>query len=64
MKKFTKLYTALSITENGEAKIKINKVVKDGTKREFFRVEDVNGNSLSRILFARLYDARIYANSI
>lgn len=64
MKTFTKLYIALSIKENGETKIKINKVIKDGTKREFFRVEDVNGNSLSRTLIAILYDARTYANSI
>ena len=64
MKTFTKLYTALNITENGEKTIRIQKVRKDWTKREFFKVEDMNGNNLARVMFSRLYDAKSYAMKI
>lgn len=45
-----------------DRKVFIYKVQKKGTKRVFYRVEDINQNNVTRILFVRLYDAKNCAN--
>jgi len=56
MKTFTKIRGWINI-DFGHTIVNIEKVIKDGTKREFFRLR-VNWESIHSTMFARLYDAK------
>ncbi len=67
MATFTKLYKALTLNvQVGQnvVPVEIFKVVKDGTKREFFSPE-INGKRFTKTMFARMSEAeRISASFV